>query len=233
MGVISSGVLAKVGLVVVSIGGLSAGAYFAYQTGPGGLGTATAQGASFVSITIESVVSSVGQEVEADLEAQDIEGALDAWFIVVSYDPDVASVLNCTPHAGGVCEVDSAASLVRVVSIDSAGLQEDTVLATLTFRCEAEGASDLSLRSELGGVPENVREVETVDGTIACRESDTATATPEEAASAVALPSTGTGGKGTGGTARFMLALAVFGHVLLILSIVAARADASNEISKN
>ncbi len=39
MGVISSGVLAglaKVGLVAVSIGGLSAGAYFAYQTGPGG-----------------------------------------------------------------------------------------------------------------------------------------------------------------------------------------------------
>ncbi len=38
MGVISSGVLAglaKVGLVVVSIGGLSAGAYFAYQVGPG------------------------------------------------------------------------------------------------------------------------------------------------------------------------------------------------------
>ncbi len=39
MGVISSGVLAgvaKVALVVVSIGGLSVGAYFAYQIGPGG-----------------------------------------------------------------------------------------------------------------------------------------------------------------------------------------------------
>ncbi len=39
MGVISSGVLAglaKVGLVAVSVGGLAAGAYFAYQIGPGG-----------------------------------------------------------------------------------------------------------------------------------------------------------------------------------------------------
>ena len=39
MGVISSGVLAgvaKAALVAVSVGGLSAGAYFAYQTGPGG-----------------------------------------------------------------------------------------------------------------------------------------------------------------------------------------------------
>ena len=37
MGVISSGVLAglaKIGLVVVSIGGLTASAYFAYQVGP-------------------------------------------------------------------------------------------------------------------------------------------------------------------------------------------------------
>ena len=44
MGVISSGVLAglaKIGLVVVSIGGLSAGAYFAYQVGPGGDGDDT------------------------------------------------------------------------------------------------------------------------------------------------------------------------------------------------
>ena len=39
MGVISSGVLAgvaKAALVAISVGGLSAGAYFAYQTGPGG-----------------------------------------------------------------------------------------------------------------------------------------------------------------------------------------------------
>ena len=39
MGVISSGVfagVAKAALVAVSVGGLTAGAYFAYQTGPGG-----------------------------------------------------------------------------------------------------------------------------------------------------------------------------------------------------
>ena len=38
MGVFASGVLAgpaKVSLVVVAVGGLTAGAYFAYQTGPG------------------------------------------------------------------------------------------------------------------------------------------------------------------------------------------------------
>ncbi len=46
MGVISSGVLAglaKVGLVVVAVGGLSAGAYFAYQVGPGGDGGTSVQ----------------------------------------------------------------------------------------------------------------------------------------------------------------------------------------------
>ena len=211
MGVFASGVLAgpaKVSLVVVAVGGLTAGAYFAYQIGPGGARTAVAQDVSFVSITIDSIVSDVGREVEAELEAQDIEGALDAWFIVVSYDPDVATALDCTPRAGGVCEVDSAASLVRVVSIDSAGLLEDTVLATLTFRCEAEGASELSLRSELGGVPENFREVETVDGTITCRESKAATATPEEVASAFVLPPTGTGSGATSSNWTAVLVLA-------------------------
>ncbi len=47
---ISSGALAglaKVGLVVVAVGGLSAGAYFAYQTGPGGSdGTSVQAGAT-------------------------------------------------------------------------------------------------------------------------------------------------------------------------------------------
>ena len=92
---------------------------------------------------------------------------------------------------------------MRVVSIDSAGLLEDTVLATLTFRCEAEGASELSLRSELGGVPENFREVETIDGTITCRESKAATATPE-----ISLPPTGTGSGATSSNWTAVLVLA-------------------------
>ncbi|MCH8009354.1 MAG: dockerin type I repeat-containing protein [Chloroflexi bacterium] len=47
MGVISSGVfagVAKAALVAISVGGLSAGAYFAYQIGPGGARPATVSG---------------------------------------------------------------------------------------------------------------------------------------------------------------------------------------------
>ena len=66
MGVISAGVLAglaKIGLVVVSIGGLSAGAYSAYRGGPGG--GRTAEGLTAVTQRCTVEVKSILREQPA------------------------------------------------------------------------------------------------------------------------------------------------------------------------
>jgi len=68
MGVISSGVLAKlakVGLVVLSIGGLSAGAYFLYQIGPGGSdGTSAPAGGPGEDLRTEQINDSISGAFE-------------------------------------------------------------------------------------------------------------------------------------------------------------------------
>ena len=167
-----------------------------------------------VTIRIESVVSEVGAEATVAVEAKDISGSLDAWDILISYDPDVAAAVSCTVHAGGVCDAESDAGMVEVISLDSAGLVSDTVLATVTFRCENEGTTDLSLTNQLGGLPDIVPEVETKNGVITCQQGAQAT-------SPSSLPSTGMGGGADAGLAPSIIALAAVGLAMLTLSIAA------------
>lgn len=182
--------------------------------------TAVAQDSpASVTIRIESVVSEVGAEATVAVEAKDITGSLDAWAIIISYDPDVVAAVSCTVHAGGACRAESDVGTVEVVSIDSAGLVKDTVLATVTFRCENQGTTDLSLTNQLGGVPEDIGEVQTEDGAISCEEASVATeedlrptTTPQPS-----LPETGTG-SGSGGRGLTWLIAALAGTGLAIMA---------------
>ena len=188
------------------------------------LGTALLAGArpaaaqvSPVSVTfgIESVVSDVGGEAVVAVEAKDISGgSVRTWALEVSYDPTVVEAITCAVPAIGVCVVNAGIGTVEVVNLSSpAELVKDTVLATITFLCEKEGTTDLSLANRLGGIPEELPDVETEDGLITCQEPSTATATQEPAATATgtpssgangvsSLPDTGTGGADAGPTSR-------------------------------
>ena len=176
-----------------------------------------------VTIRIESVVSEVGAEATVAVEAKDITGSLDAWAIIISYDPDVVAAVSCTVHAGGACRAESDVGTVEVVSIDSAGLVKDTVLATVTFRCENQGTTDLSLTNQLGGVPEDIREVQTEDGAITCEEAPEPTASDEVGPTTTAapvLPDTGSGGRSDGNAVTWLVAaLSGFGVLVAALGL--------------
>ena len=167
-----------------------------------------------VTISIESLDLRVGGEGTVAVEAKDISGSpLGGWAIIVSYDPDVVAAVTCTVHAGGACRAESDVGTVEVVSIDSAGLVKDTVLATVTFRCENQGTTDLSLTNQLGGPPETVPQVETQDGVITCQEAPEPTVTPLPS-----LPDTGTG-DGSDGSAVTWLVAALSGFGVLAAAL--------------
>ena len=202
------------------------------------LGTALLAGArpaaaqvSPVSVTfgIESVVSDVGGEAVVAVEAKDISGgSVRTWALEVSYDPTVVEAITCAVPAIGVCVVNAGIGTVEVVNLSSpAELVKDTVLATITFLCQKEGTTDLSLVNRLGGIPEELPDVGTEDGVITCTERVEATATPGDEAteapqpspSLSALPSTG-GGSSDTGFAPPLLALAAGTAMLAALGIL-------------
>lgn len=123
---------------------------------------------------------------------------LGAWTLDISFDPTVASVSDCEPEEGGVCNPDFAddGTTVRITGASANGLEGDTLLGTITFDCaDAEGETDLTIAVSVFsdatiGAPAPIDETVS-NGTLTCAEPEP---TVVVAGSPTALPPTGSYG---------------------------------------
>ena len=131
-----------------------------------------------------ATVSAEGQG-SVTLEALNIAApGLGAWTIDIIYNPGVVTPLACSPHPSSFCNPSFAADTVRVIGASGNGLAGDTTLATITFRCESEGVSalTLSVRVLADATPGDLQDISanTENGNIACIAASAAP-TPTEA----------------------------------------------------
>ena len=175
--------------------------------------SASAAGGAGV-IHMESGQAGVGAEVILDLDAQDIgPPGLGAWTVDVQYDNTVATAVACLPQNGGVCNAAFSDDTVRSTGANAQGLEGDNILAKLTFRCDVEGETDLTLTVQVlvdatVGDPQFI-DASIVNGTLTCGEEPppgVATATPTTMAPAP--PEAGTGDFSPGSAGYFGLLVA-------------------------
>jgi hypothetical protein len=106
---------------------------------------------------------------------------LGAWTIDITFDPALVTLADCVPQQGGVCNPDFDSDTVRITGASANGLDGDAVLGSLTFLCDVEGTSDLSisistLADATVGDPQPI-DAAVSPGEIACQEP-VPTATP-------------------------------------------------------
>ncbi len=153
-------------------------------------------------IVIGSATIDVGSSSSIELSAANIgEPGLAAWTVDVFYDPDVVVVMGCQPESFGVCNPNLAANTVRVTGASATGLEGDTLLASLTFKCLTQGTSALTVDSRefadgTLGRPQAI-DVAVVNGSISCEALPLPTDTVDQEATPVPVPpiivSAGTG----------------------------------------
>ncbi len=160
----------------------------------------------------------VGETATVDVGAHDMpEPGLGSWTIDVTYDPAIVSVVSCALEESADCTVDVVAdNTVRFVGfVVGDGLLGDTLLGSITFTCDAEGESALTIDTEtldmndatlgdpapIGGTVS--------DGSITCNVAGAATDTPEATTEPTISPGdTGTGplGEGSNGVSGWLIA---------------------------
>ena len=97
-------------------------------------------------VGIGRVTVASGTPVELDLTASDIGApGLAAWEVGIHYDPAVVTPASCDSHAAGFCNTAFSSNMIMVVGATASGLQGDTTLASIGFRCESEGITSLTL----------------------------------------------------------------------------------------
>ena len=98
-------------------------------------------------VSIGDGTAAPGESGDVDLEALGIGApGLGAWTLDITYDPDVVSVGECAPAAGGVCNPAFESNVIRVTGAAATGLEGDTSLATITFDCgDEEATTDLTI----------------------------------------------------------------------------------------
>ena len=131
---------------------------------------ASAQGAT---VRAGRVTVGAGQGV-VQLQAQNLTGlGLGAWEVNVTYDPDIVSIVSCVSVApGGLCNDDFTDDTLRSVGATASGLTGTVTLASMTFRCDAIGTSDLTIAIDVfvdaaANAPQPIA-TKIVDGSITC-----------------------------------------------------------------
>ena len=165
--------LASVALGLLLVGGLIAG-------------QAAAEGGS-ATVTVSSATVEVDETGTVELKVLGVDDpGLGAWSVDISYDTAVAAAVDCEPQAASVCNPQYSPSKVRVTGAVATGLEGDTSLALIGFRCADLGETDLTISINVIadatiGAP---KELDTTvqDGTITCVEAapppPTSTPTP-------------------------------------------------------
>lgn len=146
----------------------------------------TAGGPSGEGITatlgITSGTVAVGATVPLELSAGGLaEPGLGAWTVDIEYDHDILSVSVCeaSSEALAVCNPEAkpkagegADTKVRLAGATAEGLLGDISLATVTFKCDVAGTTDITLKADpfadatIGG-PRPIDETVT-NGTVTC-----------------------------------------------------------------
>ena len=128
-------------------GMVALGAVLAIAIAVGITTTQTSAGAD-AGLGIDSASMAVGGQAGLDVNALNVgEPGLGAWSIDVSYDAAIVSVVECATglEAGGICNPAFTSNTVRLVGASASGLEGDITLAEITFSCDAEGVSQLTL----------------------------------------------------------------------------------------
>ena len=197
------GLIAAAAVAVALIGGLLAAQVSAAAHG----------------VDVHDEKAAVGEMATVDVGAHDMpEPGLGSWLVDVTYDPAIVSVVSCASEESVDCTVDVVASnTVRFVGfVVGDGLVGDTLLGSITFTCDAEGESALTIDTEtldlndatlgdpapIGGTVD--------DGSVTCNVAGAATETPDATAEPtdVGPPETGTGplGEGSNGVSGWLIA---------------------------
>lgn len=219
--------------------GLVVAAAVALAVGVGLLASMQVSAASGT-VSIDSITVAPGEQGSADVEALGVTSpGLGAWEIDVVYNPAVVTAVSCTPQAGSVCNPNFASNTVRITGASASGLVGDTTLSSITFECDTEGYSTLSLQVDVFadatvGEPQPIGH-QVQNGAVTCssveppeipspgaptEEEPAPTATE---AAVTGLPSSGTGGTDGGAlnwlipasAAAVLAALAGFGALRL------------------
>ena len=111
-----------------------------------GIAIITQASAQMPTIVVSSATINPGSTSSIDLSARDIgPPGLGAWEIGVVYDSSVVTATACAPQAGSLCNENFASNRVQVVGANPSGLLGTNVLANITFRCNGEGTTDLTV----------------------------------------------------------------------------------------
>ena len=107
------------------------------------VGSAFAQ-AGGVSVSDGSAADGDSDTVTVDVTGVGGEG-LGAWTIDITYDNSLLTATDCTAEQGGVCNENYTSDSVRVTGASAGGLSGDTSLGSITFECDGEGESALTI----------------------------------------------------------------------------------------
>jgi hypothetical protein len=102
-------------------------------------------------VSIGTLAQPVGATGSVTLSALNVNiPPLGAWQVDISYKPVLLTAVECSSQTGtGVCNVAYAKDKVRLVGVKQDGVRGTAVnLATIGFRCNAEGTSPLRLEVE-------------------------------------------------------------------------------------
>ena len=207
------GILAGIGAALVAVLVL-AGSAFAQDGGVSvSDGSADADGSGTVSVDV-SDVGGVG---------------LGAWTLDISYDSSLLTASDCTAEQGGVCNENFTSDSVRVTGASAGGLSGDKVLGSITFDCDGEGESALTLAVSVFadatiGDPQDL-DPSVSSGTFTCGGADD----PDPTATTVVTggPQTGTGFSSGSSSFSWLIALfAVIGVAVLATGYGVARSRA-------
>lgn len=144
-------------------------------------------------LSIGSATIAPGDSGSVNLDAVGMAApGLGAWSVDVSFDPAILGAVDCTPQNGSVCNAAYADDTVRVTGAAATGLDGDSTLASIEFRCSTEGTSTLTLETLVfadatPGDPQPI-EAATTTGTVTCQEGGAPTATTTETPQATAQP---------------------------------------------
>ena len=124
-------------------------------------------------VRIARTTIAVGSQGDVDITAENIaEPGLGAWSIDVVYDPSAVTPLGCGEASGSLCNLEFTPEFIRIVGAKATGLVGDSQLASLTFACDHQGASTLTMsliefHDATEGDPMRIS-AQTIEGAVYC-----------------------------------------------------------------
>ena len=124
-------------------------------------------------IRIGSLVQGVDQVGGLTLQALNMPSpGLGAWTVDITYDGSVVAATSCSGLAGGVCNPAFHPTTARVTGAAASGYVGNTDLASINFRCIAQGQSAITLNvlvlaDATAGSPQSIS-ASVQNGTITC-----------------------------------------------------------------